>query len=68
VTFGLYPYVLPSRPDPKFGLTITNAAAPAYGLSIGLAWWIPGILLATGYFVFTYRRFAGKVRLDEEGY
>jgi cytochrome d ubiquinol oxidase subunit II len=68
VTFGLYPYVLPSRPDPNFGLTITNAAAPAYGLSIGLAWWIPGILLATGYFVFTYRRFAGKVRLDEEGY
>jgi cytochrome d ubiquinol oxidase subunit II len=66
--FGLYPYVLPSRMDPQFGLTITNAAAPAYGLSIGLAWWIPGIALAIAYVVFMYRRFAGKVRLPEEGY
>ncbi|MCU1274807.1 MAG: cytochrome d ubiquinol oxidase, subunit, partial [Bryobacterales bacterium] len=66
--FGLYPYVLPSRIDPRFGLTISNAAAAAYGLRIGLAWWIPGILLAIAYFVFTYRRFAGKVHLGDEGY
>lgn len=66
--FGLYPYVLPSRIDPQFGLTITNAAAPAYGLAIGLAWWVPGIALAIAYVVFVYRRFAGKVRLPEEGY
>src|SRR5579864_98817 len=66
--FGLYPYVLPSRIDPQFGLTIANSAAPAYGLSIGLAWWIPGIALAIAYVVFMYRRFAGKVRLPEEGY
>ncbi len=66
--FGLYPYVLPSRIDPQFGLTIANAAAPAYGLSIGLAWWLPGIALAIAYVVFMYRRFAGKVRLPEQGY
>jgi cytochrome d ubiquinol oxidase subunit II len=66
--FGLYPYVLPSRADPRFGLTVTNAAASAYGLRIGLAWWIPGTVLAIGYFVFVYRRFAGKVRLHGEGY
>jgi cytochrome d ubiquinol oxidase subunit II len=66
--FGLYPYVLPSRIDPRFGLTISNAAAPSYGLRIGLAWWIPGILLAIAYFVFTYRRFTGKVHLGDEGY
>ena len=66
--FGLYPYVLPSRGDPQFGLTVANAAAGAYGLRIGLAWWIPGTVLAAGYFVFVYRRFAGKVRLHGEGY
>lgn len=66
--FGLYPYVLPARADPQFGLTVANAAASAYGLRIGLAWWIPGTALATGYFVFVYRRFAGKVRLHGEGY
>jgi len=66
--FGLYPYVLPSRINPGFGLTITNAAAPAYGLRIGLGWWIPGVVLAIVYVVFLYRRFGGKVRLHEEAY
>jgi len=66
--FGLYPYVLPSNTDPRLGLTVYNAAAAPYGLKVGLAWFIPGMLLATGYFVYMYRSFAGKVALDEEGY
>ena len=66
--FGVFPYVLPSNADPTMGLTVYNAAAPAYGLKVGLAWFIPGMLLATGYFVYVYRHFAGKVRLEEEGY
>lgn len=66
--FGLYPYVLPSSLGPQFGLTISNAAAAGYGLRIGLWWFIPGVALAIGYFRFTYRRFAGKVRSAQEGY
>ena len=66
--FGLYPYVLPARPDTNLGLTVSNSAASAYGLSTGLAWWIPGIALAIAYFFFTYRHFGGKVRLHDEGY
>jgi cytochrome d ubiquinol oxidase subunit II len=66
--FGLYPYVLPSNGDPSLGLTVHNAAASGYGLSVGLAWWIPGILLAAAYFVIVYRRFAGKVRPGADGY
>ena len=66
--FGLYPYVLPSNTDPALGLTVNNAAAAPYGLKVGLAWFIPGMLLAAGYFVYTYRSFAGKVVLEEEGY
>lgn len=68
VAFGLFPYLLPSNTDPDLGLTVYNSATSGYGLKVGLAWWIPGMLLVLGYFVFAYRRFAGKVRLDEEGY
>jgi cytochrome d ubiquinol oxidase subunit II len=65
---GVYPYVLPSNGDPQFGLTIYNAAAAPYGLSIGLRWFIPGIVLAAGYFFYVYRHFAGKVRSESDGY
>ncbi|MCC6368391.1 MAG: cytochrome d ubiquinol oxidase subunit II [Bryobacterales bacterium] len=56
--FGIYPYVLPSNENLANGLTIRNTATSVYGLTVGLAWWIPGMMLATGYFVFLYRRFA----------
>jgi cytochrome d ubiquinol oxidase subunit II len=60
--FGVYPDVLPSSLAGAGSLTIYNAAAPGYGLRVGLMWFIPGMLLATGYFVYTYRSFAGKVK------
>jgi cytochrome d ubiquinol oxidase subunit II len=68
VAFGVYPYVLPSNGDPALGLDIHNAAAGAYGLRVGLVWFVPGMLLVTAYFVFTYRRLAGKTTVDEQGY
>ncbi|MEZ4654218.1 MAG: cytochrome d ubiquinol oxidase subunit II [Candidatus Eisenbacteria bacterium] len=58
---GIYPYLLPSTVDPALGLTVDNAAASANGLRIGLRWWIPGMLLVTGYFVFLYRQVREKV-------
>ncbi|HVB34559.1 MAG TPA: cytochrome d ubiquinol oxidase subunit II [Patescibacteria group bacterium] len=67
VAFGLYPYVLPSRTNPAFALTIDNAQAPAYGLRVALAWWIAGMILVAAYFTYSYRKFAGKVR-SGEGY
>jgi cytochrome d ubiquinol oxidase subunit II len=68
VVFGVYPLVLPSNTDPSLSLTIYNTAAAPYGLGVGLMWFIPGILLVAGYFVYTYRSFAGKVAvMDEEG-
>jgi len=55
--FGVYPLLLPASTDPALSLTIHNAAAGSYGLQIGLAWFIPGMLLAAAYAAFTYRRF-----------
>jgi cytochrome d ubiquinol oxidase subunit II len=70
VVFGLYPLVLPASSNPAHSLTIYNAKAGDYGLRVGLAWWIIGMLLAASYSVHVYRHFAGKVRVEgrEEGY
>jgi cytochrome d ubiquinol oxidase subunit II len=64
-TFGLYPYLLPSNTDPSLGLTAQAAAAPAYGLKIGLLWWIPGMALVATYFTILYRRFARRAVAGE---
>jgi len=66
--FSMYPYMLPATTNPAFSLTIYNARTGAYSLRVGLIWWGLGIALAIGYFTFVYRSFAGKVRLDQEGY
>jgi cytochrome bd ubiquinol oxidase subunit II len=65
VVFGVYPMVLPAR-NPAYSLTITNAKAGAYGLKIGLIWWVVGMALATVYFVYVYRTFAGKVAANSD--
>ena len=62
--FGIFPYVLPSIGERANGLTVYNTATSGYGLKAGLAWWIPGMILATCYTVFVYRRLRGKVSLD----
>jgi len=67
VVFGLYPMVLPAR-NPVYSLTVTTAKAGAYGLKIGLVWWVLGMILAAGYFTFVYRSFAGKVAVDKDSH
>jgi cytochrome d ubiquinol oxidase subunit II len=59
--FGIYPYVLPSLTDPALALTIDNTLAGRHGLSVGLLWWTPGMLLASGYAIYAHRKFSGKV-------
>jgi cytochrome d ubiquinol oxidase subunit II len=66
--FALYPVVLPASSDPALNLTIYNAAAGRHGLTVGLVWWTFGMTLALCYFVFIYRMFRGKVRLEDPGY
>ncbi len=66
--FGLYPLVLPAV-NPANSLTIQNASASQYGLTVGLVWWSIGMILAAIYFILTYRLFWGKVNVkDTEGY
>jgi cytochrome d ubiquinol oxidase subunit II len=65
--FALYPNVLPASTDPGYSLTIQNTAAGVHGMQIGLVWWGIGMVFALVYFIFIYRMFRGKVRLDEGG-
>lgn len=62
---GLYPKLLPASTDAANSLTIQNAASSQQALQIGLYWWLPGIALAIGYFVFIYGTFRGKVVAGE---
>ena len=64
VVFGVYPMVLPAR-NPVYSLTVTTAKAGAYGLKVGLVWWVLGMILAAGYFTIVYRSFAGKTVVDK---
>jgi cytochrome bd ubiquinol oxidase subunit II len=65
VATALYPSLLPSSGDPARDITIYNAATGEYALRVGLIWWGLGMCLAFSYFVFVYRMFRGKVRLEE---
>ncbi len=61
---AIYPSLLPSSSDPSHDITIYNATAGAHAMRAGLIWWIPGMCLALGYFIFMYRMFRGKVRTE----
>ncbi|MGD9630301.1 MAG: cytochrome d ubiquinol oxidase subunit II [Pyrinomonadaceae bacterium] len=63
--FGLFPLVLPAL-DPANSLTVYNAKAGSYGLSVALIWWPIGIIIAFGYYTFLFRTFKGKVAVGEE--
>ena len=65
--FGMFPKVLPASTNPEYSLTIYNSAAQEHGLGIGVVWWIIGIILTTGYFIYMYRSFRGKVNMDDGG-
>jgi len=65
VTFTLYPNVLPATTGLSYNLTIFNAKAADYGLKIGLIWWLIGMSLAVTYTIFTYTKFAGKIRTTD---
>jgi cytochrome d ubiquinol oxidase subunit II len=49
VVVGLYPLVLPASGDLAASLTVQNASGPAYSMRVALFWWIPGMVLVTGY-------------------
>ena len=68
VVVGLYPLVLPASGDLAASLTVQNASGPAYSMRVALFWWVPGMILVTGYTTFVYRSMRGKVEMDPDAY
>ncbi len=66
VAIALYPNLLPARPDPQCSLTVFNAAASPYGLTVALAWYPIGLGLVAFYMVLLRGLFAEKVRPQRE--
>ncbi|MFC4632756.1 cytochrome d ubiquinol oxidase subunit II [Dokdonia ponticola] len=68
VAVQLYPVLLPSSVDPAYSVTIYNAASSQKSLGIMLTIVLIGSPLLAGYFLFLYRTFHGKVKLDDTSY
>ncbi|HWA95225.1 MAG TPA: cytochrome d ubiquinol oxidase subunit II [Terracidiphilus sp.] len=58
--WGVYPVLLPATTGAQNNITLTRALSGPHTLSVGLAWWTFGMILAVGYMVFVYSRFKGK--------
>lgn len=63
---SIFPKVLPSTNHINPSLTIQNVANNAYGLSIGLKWFIVAFILVIIYMIIQFRVFKGK--MDEVDY
>ena len=63
---SIFPNLLPSSNGINPSLTIQNVAAPEYGLSVGINWFVLAVVLVIIYMVIQYRVFKGK--MDDVGY
>lgn len=68
VALQLYPTLLISTIDPKYSVTIYNASSSQKSLGIMLTIVVIGTPLLAAYFIFLYRTFNGKVKLDDTSY
>lgn len=68
VAFQLYPVLLPSTIHPEHSVTIYDAASSQKSLGIMLTIVLIGSPLLAGYFIFLYKTFYGKVKLDDTSY
>ncbi|CAM4136072.1 MULTISPECIES: cytochrome d ubiquinol oxidase subunit II [Flavobacterium] len=63
---SMFPNLLRSTNNVNPSLTLYNAAADDYGLSVGVYWFSIAIVLVIVYFVIQYKVFKGK--MDDVGY
>ena len=66
--FAMYPYLLRASTNAAYSLTVYNSQTGSYSLTVGLVWWLVGMILAVGYFTFLYGSFRGKIKSTEAGY
>lgn len=64
--WGVYPVLLPATTGAQNDITLQRAISGPHTLSVGLAWWSFGMVLAIAYIAFVYSRFKGKVETEEQ--
>lgn len=62
--YAIFPMVLPARIAAN-SLTLESAMGDPHALAVALGWWLPGMALATAYFVVLYRRLPRTFRPDD---
>lgn len=67
---AIFPVPLHSTLAPEYSLTAYNSAAGPRSLAYAAIWWPFAFVLATAYFVFISRRYAGRVSVhrDNQGF
>jgi hypothetical protein len=67
---AIFPVMLHSTLAPENSLTAYTVASSHSALLLAFVWWPVGFVLATTYFIFISRRYAGKVsvRRDNQGF
>jgi cytochrome d ubiquinol oxidase subunit II len=68
LTIGLFPYMIPSNPEPANSLDIWQGASSAKTLGIMLVIALIGMPMVLGYTFSVYWFFRGKVKLDRASY
>lgn len=68
VAVGLYPNLLPSTTDPKYSMTVSNAAAATETLAVMLVITVIGLPFVLLYTAGVQYLFRGKVELSENSY
>ena len=63
---GVFPVMLHSTVAPENSVTAYSGVADAHGLRLALIWWPFAVVLAVGYFMFIYRYYRGKVRVEAD--
>ena len=64
--WGLYPVLMPATTGAANDITLNRAISGPHTLNVGLVWWLFGMALAVGYFVFVYSKFRGKINMGSE--
>jgi cytochrome d ubiquinol oxidase subunit II len=63
---AIFPVMLHSTLAPENSLTAYDVAAGARAMMLAAIWWPVGLALATVYFVFISKRYAGKVAVNRD--
>ncbi len=68
IAVSIFPNLVRALNDPALSLTVSNSSSSQLTLKTMLILALIGMPFVIGYTIWVYRMFAGKVRIDEEGY